>query len=207
MSAMLHEQSGGRFALGVGAGWASTEFAALGLDPARRGELTDAYLRIIIDAWTHETVSADGVGVRFQHVATGPQPAGGRVPLWVGGNGLAAIRRAAGFGDAWHPINPRLSWLRDIGIPALEDAAAVAQRPVPDVVVRIKARVEPPPRSGPRPLGVGSLPQIVEDVSAIFAAGAAEVVLDPNPDVSTPRNAIIEQRHLVEIKEAYQRAQ
>jgi alkanesulfonate monooxygenase SsuD/methylene tetrahydromethanopterin reductase-like flavin-dependent oxidoreductase (luciferase family) len=29
----------------------------------------------------------------------------GTIPLWVGGNGAASIRRAAELGDGWHPIN------------------------------------------------------------------------------------------------------
>lgn len=29
----------------------------------------------------------------------------GTIPLWVGGNGPASIRRAAELGDGWHPIN------------------------------------------------------------------------------------------------------
>jgi alkanesulfonate monooxygenase SsuD/methylene tetrahydromethanopterin reductase-like flavin-dependent oxidoreductase (luciferase family) len=50
ISAMLHEISGGRFALGVGVGWSATEFAALGADYAHRGQITDHYLQVITTA-------------------------------------------------------------------------------------------------------------------------------------------------------------
>lgn len=33
-------------------------------------------------------------------------------PISVGGSSRAAIHRAARFGDAWHPVNPDLDWLR-----------------------------------------------------------------------------------------------
>jgi probable F420-dependent oxidoreductase len=197
LSAMLHVLSGGRFVLGAGSGWSRTEFAALGLDASARGATTDAYLEIITRAWAEPTVSA---APHFQDVATGPNPPGGRVPLWIGGAGKAAIRRAARFATAWHPINPALSWLRDTGIPAL--AAATAGRPMPGLVPRIKARLQPEPAPPDRPLGVGTLDQVVGDVVALVDAGASEVILDPNPDSPRPRDFATERRHLLEIRDA-----
>jgi probable F420-dependent oxidoreductase len=203
MSAMLYAMSGGRFVLGAGVGWARTEYAALGLDAAARGSTTDAYLEIVTSAWAQPTVSSDTAGLRFQDVATGPNPPGGRVPLWVGGASAAAIRRAARFATAWHPINPQLPWLRDTGLPALAAASAAAGRPVPGLVPRIKARLQPQPAPANRPLGVGTLTQIVDDVVALADCGASEVILDPNPDTPRPRDFATEQRHLLEIRDAY----
>ena len=198
MSAMLHLMSGGRFVLGVGAGWSATEFAALGADHARRGPVTDEYLDLITAAWERERV--DGPG--YRDVATGPRPSGGRVPVWVGGSSLRAIRRAVRSGSAWHPINPGLDWLRDTGLPALRREAAGQGRPVPDLVVRVKARLQDEPAGPDRPAGVGTLGQVVGDVRALEALGAAEVILDPNPDQPRPRDYATEQRHLAAIKQA-----
>jgi probable F420-dependent oxidoreductase len=203
MSAMLHGISGGRFVLGVGTGWAATEFAALGLDVAARGRTTDAYLDVIVRAWANETVDADGDGLHFSDVATGPAPPGGAVPLWVGGAAPAGIRRAARHATAWHPINPRLDWLRDTGLPALARAAADAGRPVPQLVPRIKARLQPEPATGDRRLGVGTLDQVAGDLAALTACGAVEIILDPNPDDPRPRDHATEQRHLLEIRDAH----
>lgn len=200
ISAMLHVLSGGRFVLGAGSGWARTEFAALGLDASARGATTDAYLEIITRAWAEPTVS---VAPHFHAVATGPNPPGGRVPLWVGGAGMAAIRRAARFATAWHPINPTLSWLRGTGLPALAEASAALGRPMPGLVPRIKARLQPDPAPPDRPLGVGTLAQVVSDVAALVEAGADEVILDPNPDSPRPRDFATERRHLLEIREAF----
>ncbi|GLI03950.1 TIGR03619 family F420-dependent LLM class oxidoreductase [Phytohabitans aurantiacus] len=196
LSAMLHVLSGGRFVLGAGSGWSRTEFAALGLDASARGATTDAYLEIITRAWAEPTVSA---APHFHDVATGPNPSDGRVPLWIGGAGKAAIRRAARFATAWHPINPTLSWLRDTGLPAL----ASAGRPMPGLVPRIKARLQPEPAPPDRPLGVGTLDQVVGDVAALVEAGASEVILDPNPDSPRPRDFATERRHLLEIRDAF----
>jgi alkanesulfonate monooxygenase SsuD/methylene tetrahydromethanopterin reductase-like flavin-dependent oxidoreductase (luciferase family) len=191
--------SGGRFVLGVGAGWSATEFAALGADHARRGPTTDEYLEIITEAWAKERVD----GPAYQGVQTGPRPPEGRVPVWVGGASRRAVRRAVRSGSGWHPINPDLDWLRDRGLPELRKEAADQGRAVPELVVRMKARLQAHPADPGRPAGVGSLDQVVGDVAALAGLGAAEVILDPNPDQPRPRDHAAEQRQLREIKDAY----
>ncbi|WP_199517356.1 TIGR03619 family F420-dependent LLM class oxidoreductase [Nucisporomicrobium flavum] len=203
MSAMLDLMSGGRFVLGVGAGWAATEFAALGADHAARGQVTDRYLDLITTAWARERVSAELPGMRITDAATGPRPAAGRLPVWAGGASPRAIRRAARWASAWHPINPPYEWLRDRGVPALRAAAADLGSPVPDLVVRIKARLQPASGGPGRPLGVGTLAEVVEDVATLEQLGASEVILDANPDTPRPRDFDAERRHLVEIAQAY----
>jgi probable F420-dependent oxidoreductase len=204
MSAVAHDLSGGRFVLGAGIGWARTEFEALGLDAASRGRTTDAYLEVITNAWAQERVSSDLPGLTFDDVATGPARIGGRVPLWVGGAGAAAIKRAVRFGDAWHPINPELTQLRDVGLPALGHSAAAAGRAVPQLVPRIKTRLSVEPGPVGRPLGVGTLGQVVDDLAALADLGAVEVILDPNPDRLEPRDFDTERRQLLEVKQAWE---
>ncbi|WP_152361958.1 TIGR03619 family F420-dependent LLM class oxidoreductase [Microlunatus speluncae] len=202
MSAMVQEYSDGRFVLGVGTGWSRTEFEAFGLDFRARGRTSDDHLDVITRAWAADTVSAETPDFRFTDVATGPTPPGGRLPLWVGGHAPAAIRRAARFGTAWHPINPELGWLREIGLPGLAAAAAELGRPVPELAVRIKARLQPDPAPDDRPLGVGSLGQVVGDVVELRRLGAADLILDTNPDQPRPRNFTEERRQLTMIKNA-----
>lgn len=202
MAAELHVLSGERFILGVGTGWAATEFAALGHDHTARGRTSDHHLEIITRAWANDVISADTPEVRFRDVATAPRPLGGRLPLWVGGSSRPAIRRAARFGSAWHPINPGLAWLRDHGLPMLR-AAADHHRPQPDLVPRIKARLQPDPAPAGRPLGVGTLDQVVADLRELAALGATELILDPNPDTPRNRDFSAEQRQLRDILDAY----
>ena len=167
--------SDGRFVLGVGSGWAEQEFAALGVPFAERGPMTDEYLTAITAAWRSPTVSADGTYLRYADVATGP-----RTPprVWVGGAAAPSIRRAARLGDAWHPNNAPLGWLRDTGLPALRAlSASTAFCP------RMRARLtgHELPEDGRR-AGEGSLGQVVRDVRELIALGAEYVVLDANPD-------------------------
>lgn len=100
--------SNGRLVMGAGSGWLEPEFAALGVPFAERGKRTDEYLRVIRNLWETETSSFAGEYKNYEKMRMFPKAAASRkgtIPIWVGGNGKASIRRAAGFGDGWHPLN------------------------------------------------------------------------------------------------------
>ena len=96
--ATLDYLSGGRAIVGIGAGHVEAEFAALGVDHARRGKLVEEKLPPLIAALEHEWV--DGLGSQPRPVQS-PRP-----PIWVAGSSGAAIRRAATFADGWLPQGP-----------------------------------------------------------------------------------------------------
>ncbi|MFN0096578.1 MAG: LLM class F420-dependent oxidoreductase [Dehalococcoidia bacterium] len=100
--------SNGRLVVGVGAGWLEQEFDALSVPFAERGPRTDEYLRVYRNLWETETSSFSGQWKQYEKMRMFPKKAGtrrGTIPIWVGGNGKASIRRAAELGDGWHPIN------------------------------------------------------------------------------------------------------
>ncbi|MEW2139628.1 TIGR03619 family F420-dependent LLM class oxidoreductase [Streptomyces sp. NPDC005409] len=157
MAANLSGLSGGRFVLGVGVGWARQEFEALGVPFTARGRLTDECLRVLREA---------------RHAATGPgtdtdTPG---IPVWVGGHSEAAIRRAVRFGDAWHPLRLPLPLMRSV----------LSEHALPGFAPRIALRMTPAPVDSPeRPVGVGTLEQILDDLDQLRLLGADTVVLDP----------------------------
>jgi probable F420-dependent oxidoreductase len=108
MAATADALTGGRLVLGVGVGYLKGEFAALGADYGRRGPTTDEYLRAMRTIWgsAGTPISFDSELIRFKDVCMGPPPTTGQVPVWVGGNAIAALRRAALMGDGWHPLFP-----------------------------------------------------------------------------------------------------
>ena len=75
---------------------------------------------------------------------------------------------------------------------------------VPERVPRIKAHLLAEPAGVGRPLGVGTLDQIVGDLVALAGLGAVEVIGDLNPDAPRARDFGTERRQLLEVKDAYE---
>jgi probable F420-dependent oxidoreductase len=98
-AATLHEASCGRFLLGVGAGWLEEEFAALDVPFGERVARLAESVEIMRAAWRGRPFEHRGAHFSFGPVQTGSRPAA--VPLVLGGNTPAALRRAATLGDAW----------------------------------------------------------------------------------------------------------
>ncbi|MDP4511608.1 TIGR03619 family F420-dependent LLM class oxidoreductase [Nonomuraea turcica] len=85
-----------RVTFGVGVGWCKEEFVATGQDFQTRGRRLDAMLPVLRSLWAGETVSLDGL----PPLSISPTPAQ-RIPVYVGGDSEAALRRAARAGDGW----------------------------------------------------------------------------------------------------------
>ena len=166
MAANLNDLSGGRLVLGVGVGWAREEFGALGVPFRDRGRLTDEYLLAIRAAWQDETDYRSG-----------------HIPLWIGGNSDAALRRAVRLGDAWHPLRFTPGWMAEAA-GRLTGCAADQGRPAPALMPRIALRLTDAPvtasiSGGDRLAGHGTIDQIMADLGQLRSLGADTVVLDP----------------------------
>ncbi|MFD9739954.1 LLM class F420-dependent oxidoreductase [Umezawaea sp. NPDC059074] len=99
-AASLDVLSGGRFHLGVGAGYLEPEMTAIGVPMADRGRRTDEYLDAMTALWSQENPSYQGKYVSFDHVDAHPRPIGGP-RVHVGGHSPAAFRRAVARGHGW----------------------------------------------------------------------------------------------------------
>jgi probable F420-dependent oxidoreductase len=115
-AATLDWLSGGRFTLGVGIGWSREEFDTLGVPFERRATRTTEYVAAMRTLWHDDTASFAGEFVHFDRVRLNPKPVRDRrIPIIVGGNTDAALRRVVSWGDGWYGYN-------------LRDVAAVAER-------------------------------------------------------------------------------
>lgn len=177
--ASIDRFSGGRFIFGVGIGWSKQEYAALGLDFARRGRVTDEYLECVLAHWQQPTVAFHGAHADYADISTEPAPLR-RPPVWVGGLADAALRRTARFGDAWHPYGLGAAALRE-RLPALRRAAERAGRSeLPTLAPRIALHPTEHPVEGPdRVPGHGTLEQIHADIAELADLGVSHLLLDP----------------------------
>lgn len=104
--ATLDSFSNGRVLLGVGAGWAKEEFDAVGVDFHRRGSRTNEAIEAMRALWGQEYSSYSGEHFNFANACSFPKPAReGGVPILIGGESKAAMRRIARLGDGWLPYN------------------------------------------------------------------------------------------------------
>lgn len=94
-----HDVSGGRFRLGLGAGWLREEFDAFGLSFETRGQRLDEAIDILRAAWAGGFFSHAGKHFQFGSVQISPHPVD--VQLVCGGNSGPALRRVVRSADAW----------------------------------------------------------------------------------------------------------
>jgi len=97
--------SSGRIIATFGVGWLEREFDILGVPFRERGKMADEYLEAIISLWTQDSPSFEGKYVNFRDVAFAPKPVQKpHLPVWMGGDSDAALRRAARFASGWWPF-------------------------------------------------------------------------------------------------------
>jgi len=122
-AASLDVVSGGRAALGVGAGWNREEMRNHGVDPKTRGALMGEQLAALKEIWTKEQAEFHGEHVNFDPIFAWPKPVQQPLPIYVGGESKAALDRLARYGDAWLPraqttaaeLNEVRAWLAEQG--------------------------------------------------------------------------------------------
>jgi probable F420-dependent oxidoreductase len=105
-AASLDRLSGGRLTLGVGVGWSREEFDALAVPFEHRAARTAEYAAAMRTLWRDDIASFSGEFVGFDSIRVNPKPVRSRrIPIVVGGNSDAALRRAAAWGDGWYGFN------------------------------------------------------------------------------------------------------
>jgi probable F420-dependent oxidoreductase len=93
--------SGGRLRLGIGVGWNTVEFEALGENFKNRGKRVEEQLEVMRLLWTRELVTYDGQWHHVPDAGIRPLPVQQPIPVWMGGDSDVVIRRAARLADGW----------------------------------------------------------------------------------------------------------
>jgi probable F420-dependent oxidoreductase len=100
--ATLDVLSRGRVIFGAGLGGSESEFGKFGepTDPRLRAEMLDEGLDLMRRLWSGEEVTHRGEHYTVDGVTLAPTPMQDRLPVWIGGNRPASLRRA-GRWDGW----------------------------------------------------------------------------------------------------------
>jgi F420-dependent oxidoreductase-like protein len=181
--------SGGRFVLGVGAGWQINEHAAYGIDlldirtRLDRFEEACAVIRSLLD---DPRTTFEGRHYRVVDAPCDPKPVQHRLPLLIGGGGeQRTLRIVARFADEWNAwCTPeqfrRKSDLLDEYCVAIGRDPATIRRSTQAMLFvshdeRAMAEVRATPSARPRLIGTPS--QVAEQVAAYDAVGVDELVI------------------------------
>ena len=177
MLATLDQMSHGRIILGTGVGWLEREFDALNVDFHQRGAVCDEYLDVMQALWTSDPTSFEGRWTNFLDMRANPKPVREPFPVWVGGNGPPAIRRAARRGSGWHPINLSLAEF-SAGVEAYRGACRDHERPMGAVCLRTMPASHVVP-AGERIPFTGTPVEVARDVDRFAAAGMSHLLFSP----------------------------
>jgi probable F420-dependent oxidoreductase len=92
--------SGNRVALGAGAGWCEEEFEQTGQEFATRGPRLAEMIPVLRELWGGGVVEHQGTYYDFPPLSISPVP-DQPIPVYLGGESDAALRRAARLADGW----------------------------------------------------------------------------------------------------------
>jgi probable F420-dependent oxidoreductase len=103
IAATLDEISGGRFLLGLGAGWHQPEYDAFGYPFDHLASRFEEALQVIVPLLRQGQVDFQGHYYQVRNCVLrprGPSPLG--PPIWIGAGGPRLLRVAARYADAWN---------------------------------------------------------------------------------------------------------
>lgn len=189
MAATVDEVSGGRFVLGIGAGWNETEFRAFGLPFDRRVARFEESFEIVRRLLGGERVTLRGSFWQVDDAVLLPAPAR-RPTLMVGSTGERVLSITLPHVDAWN------SWYDLYGntpegfraeSAKVDRASERVGRPPSEIqrsacvlVVLDRSAGERPIEDGIPPLE-GSMERVAEGLRELAEAGADEAILVVSP--------------------------
>ena len=127
-AATLNRMSEGRFYLGAGAGYLKSEYFALGVDFKERNALFEEALQVMQLHWSGKPFNFDGRHFSARDIQALPAPRGHDVPIWMGGNSDAALKRAATYAAGWMPMTAPASVAKTARTPPVTTTEELRER-------------------------------------------------------------------------------
>ncbi len=206
MAAAIDQLSGGRFILGIGAGWNQIEHDAYGirLPPVKeRMDNLEESLRVIKALFEQESASFTGKRYQLKEAPMSPKPQQRPMPILIGGAGeKRTLRIVARYATEWNTTGGPVEVYRH-KVRVLEEhcerekrdpktidrslmcsyvtgeTQAEIDRQVDAMTARMPPQFRPPPGAPRRPFGalVGTPPQLIEQIKAWEAEGVSRIML------------------------------
>jgi F420-dependent oxidoreductase-like protein len=188
MAATADHISGGRFVLGLGAGWQENEHEQYGIDLPPVRERVDRFaeaLAIVRSLLREPTTTYAGEHYRLTDAVMEPKPVQDPLPILIGGRGDRMLRIVAEHADEWN------MWASPEAFAERSDAldarcAAIGRDPaeiarscqalwfVTDDQAKADERIA---RAGPRPAVGGPVERLVDAVGGWAEVGVDEVIV------------------------------
>jgi probable F420-dependent oxidoreductase len=191
--------SNGRLLPMFGVGYPNAvEWKSTNRDASDRGARSTEIFQLLNMLWTQESVTFEGKFFQYRNVSVTPRPIQNPLPLWIGGNADAALKRTAKLGTGWiggittveqvaHAINLIRTESTALGRTIDDDHYGTS------LAFRIGTMDDPVVSQFPlvrragigdeidlRPLlAIGSVQQIIDRIEAYKAVGASKFVLLP----------------------------
>ncbi len=189
MAASIDQVSGGRFVLGLGAGWQENEHRAYGIDFNTfrwRFDRLEEACQIIRSLLREPTTTFEGTHYRLENAPLDPKPVQSPLPLLIGGGGeKRTLRIVARYAEEWNVWGtPQV--LADKGAVLDEhcraegrDPASVARSAVALLFLSTDQAVLDKVRSMTieRPTVIGTPAEVRDQMAAYAAAGVHEFIV------------------------------
>lgn len=175
--ATMDQVTGGRVVAGLGSGWSTDEYRAVGADFAGRGTGFDELIDGLRAMFGPDPVTYRDSQISIDNALVSPKPVGQLPILLAGVASSRAFRRIALKSDGWIPVGlagtaMASQWKRvlDMAESAGRDPQKLRLVPVAHFALTEK------PLDADRQVFQGSLDQVIEDVAEVAEAGAHELI-------------------------------
>jgi probable F420-dependent oxidoreductase len=171
--------SDGRLTVGLGLGWSTDEFDALGVPQRHLAERQEELFDVFDAVWSPGPAEHHGPTVDLHPATIGLEPVQRpRPPILLAAYTVGGMDRLARRADGWTPaglpveaLAPMWATVRDLAAGHGRDPDAL------QLVVRANISLHDRAVDGERAAYHGSIEQVAEDLAGTEAAGAHEVVL------------------------------
>jgi alkanesulfonate monooxygenase SsuD/methylene tetrahydromethanopterin reductase-like flavin-dependent oxidoreductase (luciferase family) len=187
MADSLDEISGGRFILGLGAGWHEPEYSAFGYPFDHLAARFEESLKIIVPLLREGKVDFAGEYYQARETVLRPRgPSVDKLPIWIGARRPRMLKLVAQYADAWNTVwHKQAPGVTKVYPDLLAACAAVGRDPAAvELTAGTFARVLAPGEARPEDADriAGSPEEVAAGLKAFEDAGVRHLIVIVEPE-------------------------